>query len=86
MKGDGPPVGVSAWLKEIATASIELRFRIGAKHIHPGTANCLADALRRRRYWSKAMRYLARWKRSQSDDWIDMSNRYFRFSGSLTSR
>ena len=70
MKGDAPPLEVSAWLKEIASLSIELCFRIGAKHI-PGAANCMADALSRQN-WSKAMEYLQRWKSSKNDVWVGM--------------
>jgi hypothetical protein len=68
MKGDAPPHLVSLWLKEMATLSVQLRFRIGAKHI-PGAANCMADALSRCA-WSVVHTLLQRWVVSQSEDWL----------------
>lgn len=60
MRGDAPPVCVSAWLKEIATVSVQARFRLGAKHI-PGAANCMADALSRQT-WGVVDELLDKWK------------------------
>ena len=68
MKGDAPPHLVSLWLKEMATLSVQLRFRIGAKHI-PGAANCMADALSRCA-WSVVHTLLQRWAVSQSEEWL----------------
>ena len=68
MKGDAPPLQVSLWLKELASVSIALRFRLTAKHI-PGAANCMADALSRQ-HWDSVHRYLALWVQKQSDLWV----------------
>ena len=65
MKGDAPPLQVSLWLKELASVSIALRFRLTAKHI-PAAANCMADALSRQ-HWDSVHRYLALWVQKQSD-------------------
>lgn len=67
MKGDAPPIQVSVWLKELASMSVEHRFRLGTKHI-PGAANKMADALSRCDHVSVAS-YLQKWKLSRSEDW-----------------
>lgn len=68
MKGDAPPLQVSLWLKELASVSIGLRFRLTAKHI-PGAANCMADALSRQQ-WPAVRAYLKHWIQSRSDLWL----------------
>lgn len=71
MKGDAPPRGVSLWLKEMATAPVHHRFRLGAKHI-PGAANCMADALSRCA-WQDCSVLLNKGKLTHNDTWVSVA-------------